>query len=250
MCTNFPKRVLKNIVARFLNTFGFMAHPSHQGFTMILHVRLLSSAGTGKNCALLVRAPNPTSPAPDKNRAPISPDMLSNTRAGVWRKAAKAFPDLRTPQPATGVSRALRARSVPESVPENGGCPTGCVRGPSGPRALECPKSVARVSPECQKGVPDTPVTGQGGSQFQTPVLSWIKSVYDLRYHLRRPLSPKWSPPCLVGIPGLLGTDPSFLEVNWKLTTNSSVSGDSCGFQQRLFLIFSRNTPIFSEEHS
>ena len=53
-------------------------------------------------------------------------------------------------------------RSVPESVPGNGGypreCPTGCLR-PFGPRAPECPKSVPRVSLECQKGVPDTPGT-------------------------------------------------------------------------------------------
>ena len=53
--------------------------------------------------------------------------------------------ELRTPRPATGVSRALRARgvpgSVPESVPEKGGCPTECPTG--------CPKSVPRVSPEC-----------------------------------------------------------------------------------------------------
>ena len=33
---------------------------------------------------------------------------------------------------------------------------------PFGPRAPECPKSVPRVSPECQKGVPDTPGTLSG----------------------------------------------------------------------------------------
>ena len=48
--------------------------------------------------------------------------------------------------------RPFGPRSVPESVPGNGGCPkecpTGCLR--------ECPKSVPRVSPECQS-VPDTP---------------------------------------------------------------------------------------------
>ena len=34
--------------------------------------------------------------------------------------------------------------------------------GPFGPRAPECPKSVPRVSPECQKGVLDTPGTLSG----------------------------------------------------------------------------------------
>ena len=67
--------------------------------------------------------------------------------------------ELRTPRPATGVSRALRARSVPgvspRVSPKTGGV-RGSVRrgvpGPFGPRAPECPKSVPRVSPECQKG--------------------------------------------------------------------------------------------------
>ena len=33
------------------------------------------------------------SPVLDKNLAPMGPEILSNTRAGVWRKAPKAFPD-------------------------------------------------------------------------------------------------------------------------------------------------------------
>ena len=65
-------------------------------------------------------------------------------------------------RPATGVSRALRARSVPESVPENGGCPrecpTGCLRGPSGPGL----RSVQKVSPECPGHLFDTPGTLSG----------------------------------------------------------------------------------------
>ena len=54
--------------------------------------RFLSSAGTGKKCALSIRVPNP-SPVLDKNRAPMGPELLSNTGAGVWRKAPKRFPD-------------------------------------------------------------------------------------------------------------------------------------------------------------
>ena len=57
---------------------------------------------------------------------------------------------MRTPGPGTGVSRALRARSVP-------GVSLKMSLGPFGPRAPECPESVPRVSPECQKGVSDTP---------------------------------------------------------------------------------------------
>ena len=44
--------------------------------------RFLSSAGTGKNRALSVRLPNP-SPVLDKNRAPMGPEILSSTGAGV-----------------------------------------------------------------------------------------------------------------------------------------------------------------------
>ena len=43
----------------------------------------------------------------------------------------------------------------------SGGCLSGCLWGPSRP-GLRCPKSVPRVSPECQKGVPDTPGTLSG----------------------------------------------------------------------------------------
>ena len=39
-----------------------------------------------------MRVPNP-SPVLDKNRAPMGPEILSSTRAGVWRKAPKGFPD-------------------------------------------------------------------------------------------------------------------------------------------------------------
>ena len=39
-----------------------------------------------------MRVPNP-SPVLDKNPAPIGPEILSSTGAGVWRKAPKAFPD-------------------------------------------------------------------------------------------------------------------------------------------------------------
>ena len=54
--------------------------------------RFLSSAGTGKNCALSMRVPSP-SPILDKSRARIGPEILSSTGAGVWRKAPKGFPD-------------------------------------------------------------------------------------------------------------------------------------------------------------
>ena len=54
--------------------------------------------------------------------------------------------DLQPPRPATGVSRALRARSVP-------GVSLGVSLGPFGPRAPECPKSVPRVSRECPRSV-------------------------------------------------------------------------------------------------
>ena len=54
--------------------------------------RLLSSASTGKNCVLSIRFSDP-SPVLDKNRAPMGPEILSSTGAGVCRKAPKAFSD-------------------------------------------------------------------------------------------------------------------------------------------------------------
>ena len=48
--------------------------------------------GTGRNCALSMRVPNP-SPVLDKIRAPMGPEILSSTGARLWRKAPKGFPD-------------------------------------------------------------------------------------------------------------------------------------------------------------
>ena len=39
-----------------------------------------------------MRLPDP-SPVLDKNHAPMGPEILSSTGAGVWRKAPMAFPD-------------------------------------------------------------------------------------------------------------------------------------------------------------
>ena len=39
-----------------------------------------------------MRVPNP-SPALDKNRAPMGPEILSSTAAGIRRKAPKGLPD-------------------------------------------------------------------------------------------------------------------------------------------------------------
>ena len=55
---------------------------------------------------------------------------------------------LQTPRPATGVSRALRARSVPRVS-------FGASLGLFGPRAPECPKSVPRVSPSVPRVSPE-----------------------------------------------------------------------------------------------
>ena len=53
--------------------------------------RFLSNAGTGTNCVLSMRVPKP-SPVPDKNCAPMGPEILSSAGAGVCRKAPRAFP--------------------------------------------------------------------------------------------------------------------------------------------------------------
>ena len=53
--------------------------------------RFLSSAGTGRTCALSLRFAD-RSPVPDKNPAPMGPEILSSG-AGVCRRAPMAFPD-------------------------------------------------------------------------------------------------------------------------------------------------------------
>ena len=45
----------------------------------------------GGNCARPMRLPDP-SQVLDKNRAPMGPEILSSTGAGVWGKAPIAFP--------------------------------------------------------------------------------------------------------------------------------------------------------------
>ena len=54
--------------------------------------RFLSNAGAGRNCARSARSPDPR-PVLNKHRAPMGPESLSSTWAGVWRKAPMAFPD-------------------------------------------------------------------------------------------------------------------------------------------------------------
>ena len=71
------------------------------------------------------------------------------------------------PLPATGVFRALRARSVPgvcpRVSPKTGGVRGSVPRGVSAARrAQECPKSVPRVSAECLKHLFDTARTLSG----------------------------------------------------------------------------------------
>ena len=57
--------------------------------------------------SLSMRVPN-SSPAQDKNRAAVSPEILSSTGAGVWRKAPKGFPDS-----SSALDKFQPARSLP-----------------------------------------------------------------------------------------------------------------------------------------
>ena len=105
---------------------------------------------------------------PLKSHLQIAPnfDTWTLVRIAVGIQASRPPP---TPRPATGASRALRARSVPE-------CPQECPRkqevservsGRGVSRALRTPESgVSKKCPEsvpgCQKGVHDTPGTLSG----------------------------------------------------------------------------------------
>ena len=81
------------------------------------------------------------------------------------------IPELQPPRPATGVSRALQARSVPEGVPENGGVQESVRRGVSGTLwapgsgvSRKCPESVPGVSKRCPEHSGDTLGTPFGHS--------------------------------------------------------------------------------------
>ena len=105
----------------------------------------------------------------DSAMAPPSNAIPHHTTLTRSLPTDKQILGLRSRRPATGVSRALRARrcprSVPESVPENGGCPTecptGCPWGPSGP-GLRSVQKVSRERPRSVKKCPDTPGTLSG----------------------------------------------------------------------------------------
>ena len=85
----------------------------------------------------------------------------------------KKYIKLRTPRPTTRVPRALRARSVPGSVPENGGVRQSVPQGVSGALCQWAPglRSVQKVSRECPQGLGhlfDTPGT-RSGHFWDTP---------------------------------------------------------------------------------
>ena len=81
----------------------------------------LSSPGIGRNCTLPMRVQHP-SPVLDKNCAAMDPEILSSTRAGVWRKAPKAFPELQFCTGKTSVCDwGQRHRHSPAQSPEQ--CP-------------------------------------------------------------------------------------------------------------------------------
>ena len=101
-----------------------------------------------------------------------SKDYLSDTRAIPYKNPGKwvqktpplqyylkgvlrdmgGYLALRRKRPATGVSRALQARSVPESDRENRLVSAGPFRDFF--QTLECRESVPRLSPECLKRCP------------------------------------------------------------------------------------------------
>ena len=87
---------------------------------------------------------------------------------------------LQPPRPATGVSRALRARSVqsvpPRVSPKTGvseGVSEGGSPGPFGPRAPECPKSVPTISRTLCSHSGDTLGTLFGHSGARGPKDPW-----------------------------------------------------------------------------
>ena len=114
------------------------------------------------------------------------------THKQIWLPIVVADPVLQSARPPTGVSRALRARGVPqgvpERVPENGGVQgsvprgvPGALRAPGSGVPKKCPESVPRVSgkpwghsPEHsgQKG-PRDPCSWSAGSQSYSKLLSF-----------------------------------------------------------------------------
>ena len=118
---------------------------------------------------------------------------------------------LRSTRPATEVSRALRAREsrgVSPRVSPKTGVYDGVCHGVSprrfGPRAPECPKSVPRVSPECQKSVSDTLGT-LSGHFLDTPEPGARRAPGTPRGTLRR--TPPFSGTLSGTLPGTLGPE-------------------------------------------
>ena len=147
---------------------------------------------------------------------------------------------LQHPRPATGVSQALRARSVSGVSRE---CPSGCLWGPSGPGlrsvqkvSRECPRSVKKVSrtlrehsrdtfwtlrspePEGPQRHPeghsrDTPETLRARRAWETPVAGRGGCNYRDRKR-KSPWQPeRWQDSTLVSPPGNPGNE---LTVIWK----------------------------------
>ena len=81
-----------------------------------------------------------------QSHVPVTHDSSSATRPYMLASSASLLQALQPPRPATGVSRALWARSVP-------GVSLQVSLGPFGRRAPECPKSVPGVSRECPRSV-------------------------------------------------------------------------------------------------
>ena len=146
------------------------------GFPLLIDVRLLQTRISAEVCHQLDVMVNyfeslcfegfPITDAPRIRR--LHSDRAREFTAAFFEKFLAHRRGLRSARPPTGVSRALRAqsvpRSVPESVPENrgvqGSVPRG-VLGPSGLRAPECPK----MSRECPQSVQNVSWTRWGHSR-------------------------------------------------------------------------------------
>ena len=103
--------------------------------------------------------------------------LFELTRASTWKSNFGFYGLLlRPPWPATGVSRALRARSVSRSVPENRGVSesvprsvSGALRAPGSGVSKKCPESVPGVSKRCLRHSGDTLGTLFGHSGTRGP---------------------------------------------------------------------------------
>ena len=120
----------------------------------------------------ITRKPRAACRSLDASRLEWSDEPATSPKGPKIENPPTCYRSLSGPSGPKSPRECPRKRGVSEGVSD--GVPPGSF----GPRAPKCAKSVPRVSPECQRGVPDTPGTLSGHllrarRARDTPVAGW-----------------------------------------------------------------------------